>query len=306
MRTSISQVKISRGKQALAVAAMLPLLALSCSSKDSGNQGGSSGTSGGGGGTSGGSGGTSSGAGGTSSGTGGSSGNTGGTSGGTAGAPGTGGASNAGTGGATAGTSGAAGTGGASGTGGTVTTDGGGTDAPSACIAPTVTSAVISDFAGTMATANQFNGLAAETWVVTPSGMATVGGGEMHGTTTMGTFASASVVLAKGMCANMSKYTGIKFKIRSPSNTMLVFGIQTPETMTDFSNFNKVFAVTATATDVMIPFTDLKPTFGAGSMLPATYKVGEHARAIAIGIVGATVPTQTEKLDIYLSAVSFY
>jgi hypothetical protein len=31
----------------------------------------------------------------------------------------------------------------------------------------------------------------------------------------------------------------------------------------------------------------------------ATYKVGEHVRAIAIGIVGATAPTQTEKLDIY-------
>ena len=297
MRTSISQVKISRGMQALAMAAMLPLLALACSSKDSGNPGGSGGTSGG-------SGGTSSGTGGTSSGTAGSSGGTGGASGGIAGASGTGGASNAGTGGATAGTSGAAGTG-ASGTGGTHT-DGGGTDAADACIAPTATSPVISDFSGTTATANQFNGLAAETWVVTPSGMATVAGGEMHGTTTMGTFASASVVLAKGMCVNMSKYTGIKFKIRSPSNTMLVFGIQTPETMTDFSNFNKVFAVTATATDVMMPFTDLKPTFGAGAMLPSTYMVGEHVRAIAIGIVGATVPTQTENLDIYLSAVSFY
>jgi hypothetical protein len=297
MRTPISQVKISRGMHALAMAAMLPLLALSCSSKDSGNQGG--------GGTSGGSGGKSSGAGGTSSGTGGSSGESGGTSGGTAGASGAGGVSNAGTGGVMAGTGGAAGMG-TSGTGGTLATDGGGTDAPAACIAPTATSAVISDFAGTMATANQFNGLAAETWVVTPSGMATVAGGEMHGMTTMGTFASASVVLAKGMCVNMSKYTGIKFKIRSPSNTMLVFGIQTPETMTDFSNFNKIFAVTATATDVMIPFTDLKPTFGAGSMLPATYFVGEHVRAIAIGIVGATALTQTEKLDIYLSAVSFY
>src|SRR6266404_5941866 len=228
MRTSISQVKISRGMQALAMAAMLPLLTLACSSKDSGNPGGGGGTSGGGGGTS-------SGTGGTSSGTGGSSGNTGGT----AGVSGTGGASNAGTAGAAAGTSGTAGTG-ASGTGGTVTTDGGGADAPSACIAPTATSPVISDFAGTTATANQFNGLAAETWVVTPSGMATVAAGEMHGTTTMGTYASASVVLAKGMCLNMSKYTGIKFKIRSPSNTMLVFGIQTPETMTDFSNFNKV------------------------------------------------------------------
>ena len=276
MRTSISQVNISRGMQALAMAAMLPLLTISCSSKDSGNPGG--------GGTSGGSGGTSSGAGG-------SSGGAGGTSGGTAGA--------------TAGTSGAAGTG-ASGAGGTPATDGGGSDASGACIAPIATSPVISDFAGTTATANQFNGLAAETWVVTPSGMATVAGGEMHGTTTMGTFASASVVLAKGMCVNMSKYTGVKFKIRSPSNTMLVFGIQTPETMTDFSNFNKVFPVTATATDVMMPFTDLKPTFGAGAMLPSTYMVGEHVRAIAIGIVGATVPTQTENLDFYLSAVSFY
>lgn len=287
MRTSISQVKGSRGMQALAVAAMVPLLALACSSKDSGNPSGSGGS------------------GGTSGGTSGSSGGSGGTSAGAAGASGTGGASNAGTGGATAGTSGAAGTG-ASGSGGTPVTDGGGTDASSACIAPTATSPVISDFAGTTATANQFNGLAAETWVVTPSGMATVAGGEMHGTTTMGTFASASVVVAKGMCVNMSKYTGIKFKIRSPTNTMLVFGIQTPETMTDFSNFNKVFAVTATATDVMMPFTDLKPTFGAGALLPATYMVGEHVRAIAIGIVGATVPTQTEKLDIYLSAVSFY
>jgi hypothetical protein len=299
MPTSISQVKISRGMQALAIAAILPLLALSCSSNESGNQGGSAGASGAAGGASSGTAGTSGGAGGGAAGA-------GGTSGGTSGAAGTGGAGNAGTAGATAGTGGAAGSSGASGTGGTVTTDGGGTDAPSACMAPTATSPVISDFAGTTATANQVNGLAAETWVVTPSGMATVAAGEMHGTTTMGTFASASVVLAKGMCANMSKYTGIKFKVRSPSNTMLVFGIQTPETMTDFSNFNKVFAVSATATDVTIPFIDLKSTFGAGSMLPATYKVGEHVRAIAIGIVGATVPTQTEKLDIYLSAVSFY
>ncbi|HVR61000.1 MAG TPA: hypothetical protein VMU50_03830 [Polyangia bacterium] len=273
MRTPISEVKISRQMQSLAMVGAFSLLALGCSSSNNnGTQGGSGGNMAGTGGA---------------AGTGGTSGGTGGTS--------------AGTGGTTAGTGGTT-----AGTGGATTTDGGGADAYVSCVTASAASPVISDFAGTTATANQVNGAAAEVWAVTPAGTATVAGGEMHASSTTGTFGTVAVLVAKGMCADVSKYTGIKFRIHSPSNTMLVFGVQTPETMMDYSNFNKVFAVSATAADVMLPFAEQKATFGVGAALPATYKVAEHVRAIDIGIVGATMATQSELLDIYVSNVTFY
>ncbi len=286
MTTSMSEGIVSRRLLRLAMVAALPLLALACSN-DSPPAGGGTGGSNGTGGSAAGTGGTSGGTGGTSAGTGGSSAGTGGTAAGTGGASGTGGTD--------------AGTDAGSGTGGTTAIDGG--VAP--CGAATATAPLISDFAGTTPVSNQANG-GTDLWSISPAGMATimVAGGEMHAQSTSGSYASTSTVVGglTAKCVDVTKYSGVKFKIRSPTNTSLLFVVVTPETSPDSSNFRKQITVTPTATTVMVAFADLvKAPFGVGMTLPASYLPAAHMAAIAFG-----VGTMTELLNIYLDDVTFY
>jgi hypothetical protein len=226
----------------------------------------------------------------------------GGSSGGSPGAAGTSGAGTAGTAGTgagTAGDTGGAGTGTAGDTG--------------ACATPTATDPLISDFSGmatgdggatTTPVSKQANG-GTDVWTVSPTGMgtATVMTGEMHASTTGGDWGSMSTLISGHLpCLNMSKYTGVKFSIKSATNTMLIFEVATPVEIKDYSYFRKVLTITPDYTDVMVAFSDLMaPTFGDGMMLPATYKPAEHMNGIAFG-----VGTMTELLDVYLKNVSFY
>ncbi|HXI54909.1 MAG TPA: hypothetical protein VNO55_02545 [Polyangia bacterium] len=266
------------------VLAALPLFVFGCGhdTPSSGGTGGAgSGGSSGSGGTTG-SGGSSDGSGGTSGGSGGTSGDSGGAS---------------------------AGSGGATGSGGTVVMGSGGSDGGtvvdggiSTCPAATATSPLISDFAsGTTPASNQANG-GTDVWTVSPQGTATVVTGEMHAQSTGGNWGSTGTVLGKAKCVDVSKYTGIKFKIRSATNTALLFVVSTPETTGDSSNFRMQIAVTPTSTVVTVPFASLvKAPFGAGMALGADYKPAAHLYGIGFG-----VGVMTELLDIFVDDVTFY
>jgi hypothetical protein len=217
-----------------------------------------------------------------------------------------------------AGTSGAGTTGAAGASAGTAGDNGGagtGTAGDTgACAMPTATDPLISDFSQTTTSGDggttapvskQANG-GTDVWTVSPAGMgsATVmTAGEMHAATTGGNWGSMSTLISGAVpCLNMSKYTGVKFSIKSATNTMLIFEVATPVEINDYSYFRKVIPVTAAYTDVMVAFSDLMaPTFGVGMTLPATYKPAEHMNGIAFG-----VGTMTELLDVYLKNVSFY
>jgi hypothetical protein len=177
-------------------------------------------------------------------------------------------------------------------------------DAPATCGMPTAASGLISDFASAGATGVSMaaNG-GTDLWSVTPGGTGTSAAGEFHAVTTMGSWASAGTGIGKGICLDMaSKYAGIKFKIRSTSNTALIFAVQTPETKDDASNYRKQIAVTPTSTELTIAFTDLvKPPFGIGLGLPSTYKPATRMVGIVLG-----VGVQMEKMDIFLDDVTFY
>ncbi|HET6282611.1 MAG TPA: hypothetical protein VFH73_16725 [Polyangia bacterium] len=249
-----------------------------------------------------GTGGSASGTGGSASGTGGSASGTGGSASGTGGsASGTGGSAS-GTGGSASGTGGSAsGTGGSTGTGGMVGTDAG-TDAPASCIAPTAASGLVSDFAGATAAATLQTG-GTDTWAAYPTTgmpMVAVAAGEMHAQDT-GPWASLSVSVAGfGTCVNLSKYTGVKFKIKSATNTSLIFQVATRETQAESNHYRAMVTVAAAYTDITIPFTSLMAApFGVNP--PAGFKPHERAYAIAFGVLA-----MTEKLDIFLDDVTFY
>jgi hypothetical protein len=229
----------------------------------------------------------------------------GGESSGTPGAAGTMGAAGSGSG--ASGTSGAAGDSGASGTtGGAGTTGSAGSGAVGACAQPTATSPLISDFSGTVTTAvsMQANG-GTDVWTVSPAGMgsAVVMGGEMHASTTAGDWASMSTVIGgHAACLDMSKYAGVKFKIKSATNTSLIFEVATVETKEDFSHMRKTITVGPAYTEVSVPFAMLeRAPFGAGMTLPVDYQPAQHMYAIAFG-----VSSMKELLDVYLDDVTFY
>jgi len=219
---------------------------------------------------------------------------------GAAGAAGTTAAGAAGATGAAGDTSagGATGSAGSSGAAGTGTTD--------ACAQPTNANPLISDFSGTATTpvSLQQNG-GTDVWTVSPVGMgsAVVAGGEMHATTTAGAWASMSTVISgQAACLNMSKYTGVKFTIKSATETSLIFEVATVETKVDYSHMRKTITLGPAYTDVSVAFADLqRPPFGAGMLLPADYKPAEHMYGIAFG-----VGVMTELLDVYLKNVTFY
>jgi hypothetical protein len=152
---------------------------------------------------------------------------------------------------------------------------------------------------------SEISGLVAvgtDVWVTTPGGTSTIVAGEMHAVTTMGNYASTSAPVAGTMCLDASKYTGIKFKVHSPTNTSLLFVVVTPETSADSSNFRKQVTITAASTDVTVAFADLmKAPFGAGLALPTTYQPKTRLTAIGFG-----VGVMTEKLDLFLDDVTFY
>jgi hypothetical protein len=175
-----------------------------------------------------------------------------------------------------------------------------------ACALPTASDPLISDFSGTATTpvSKQANG-GTDVWTVSPAGMgsAVVTGGEMHATTTAGPWASMSTVISgQAACLNMSQYTGVKFTIKSATETSLIFEVATVETKVDYSHMRKTITLGPAYTDVSVAFADLQPPpFGAGMMLPANYKPAEHMYAIAFG-----VGVMTELLDVYLKNVTFY
>jgi hypothetical protein len=125
----------------------------------------------------------------------------------------------------------------------------------------------------------------------------------MHATTTAGVWASMSTVISgQAACLNMSQYTGVKFTIKSATETSLIFEVATVETKLDYSHMRKTITLGPAYTDVSVAFADLQPPpFGAGMMLPANYKPAEHMYAIAFG-----VGVMTELLDVYLKNVTFY
>jgi hypothetical protein len=213
------------------------------------------------------------------------------------GTPGTAGTSMTGT----TGAGGAAGSGGAGGASGAA-----GTGSVGACAQPTAASPLISDFSGTttMPVAMQANG-GTDVWTVSPAGMgsAVVMDGELHASTTAGDWASMSAVICgRAPCLDMSKYTGVKFKIKSATNTSLIFLVATPETKTDFSHMRKTITVGTAYAEVSVPFAQLeRAPFGDGMALPVDYKPEQHMFAIAFG-----VGVMTELLDVYLDDVTFY
>ena len=219
------------------------------------------------------------------------------------GTPGTAGTSTTGAAGTTGagGASGAAGSGGAGGASGAA-----GTGSVGACAQPTAASPLISDFSGTATTpvAMQANG-GTDVWTVSPAGMgsAVVMEGELHASTTAGDWASMSAVICgRAPCLDMSKYTGVKFKIKSATNTSLIFLVPTPETKTDFSHMRKTITVGTADAEVSVPFAQLeRAPFGEGMTLPVDYKPEQHMFAIAFG-----VGVMTELLDVYLDDVTFY
>jgi hypothetical protein len=220
----------------------------------------------------------------------------GGESPGTPGAAGSTSAGSAGTGSAT----------GAAGTGSTVTGAAGTGTVTGACAAPTATSPLISDFSGTATTpvSMQANG-GTDVWTVSPAGMgsAVVMGGEMHASTTAGDWASMSTVIGgHSPCLDMSKYTGVKFKIKSATNTSLIFEVATVETKDDYSHMRKTITVGPAYAEVSVPFAMLeRAPFGAGMALPVDYQPAQHMYAVAFG-----VGSMKELLDVYLDDVTFY
>jgi hypothetical protein len=229
-----------------------------------------------------------------------------------AGSAGSGGSPGGGSGGST-GAGGTSASGGATGTGGSVPVTGGSGGSSviadggtGTCATPTNANPLISDFSGTTTTpiSMQANG-GTDVWVVSPAGMgsAIVMTGEMHATTMGGDWASMSTVIGgRAPCLNMSKYVGVKFRIRSPTNTSLIFEVATTETAADYSHMRKTITVTPAYTEISIPFSGLeRAPFGAGMTLPADYKPQEHMSAIAFG-----VGVMTELLDVYLDDVTFY
>jgi hypothetical protein len=206
-----------------------------------------------------------------------------------------------------AGETGAAGQTGAAGASGAAGVSGGaGTGAVGACAQPTATNPLISDFSGTATTAvsMQANG-GTDVWTVSPAGMgsAVVMGGEMHASTTAGDWASMSTVIGgHAPCLDMSKYTGVKFKIKSATNTSLIFEVATVETKDDYSHMRKTVTVGPEYAEVSVPFAMLeRAPFGAGMTLPVDYQPAQHMYAIAFG-----VSSMKELLDVYLDDVTFY
>jgi hypothetical protein len=277
--------KLSTGFLALAA---MSLITVGCSSDSKpGNTTGTGGTASGSGGSASGSGGSASGSGGSASGSGGS-------------ASGSGGSAS-GSGGSASGSGGSAsGSGGSTGTGGTVPTDAG-ADAPASCIVPTAASGLVSDFAATAAANLQTGGT--DAWKTYPTDgmpMVTVAGGEMHAQNS-GPWASVSTAVAGfGSCVNLSKYTGVKFKIKSATNTSLIFQVAARETEMASNHYRAMITVTAAYTDVTVPFASLMPApFGVNP--PAGFKPHERAYGLAFGVLA-----MTEKLDIFLDDVTFY
>jgi hypothetical protein len=215
---------------------------------------------------------------------------------GTAGTPSTGG---------TPGTAGTPSTGGTPGAAGTLATAGTGTGgAPAgACPAPTSMVPLISDFA--MANASNQLSSGTDVWSASPAGaMATAMGGALHITSAAGAWASASTLLNKGAtCFSVDgKYTGIKFKISSPTNKTMKFIVVTPETKADSSHYHKILTLTTTPTDTPVLFSELaKSTYGAGMMLPADYKPSQHIIGLGFGVM-----EMAELMDITIDDVTFY
>jgi len=201
---------------------------------------------------------------------------------------------------------GTAGATGSAGSAGSTASGTAGTGMTGDCALPTAADPLISDFSGTATTpvSKQANG-GTDVWTVSPAGMgsAVVMSGEMHASTTAGDWGSMSTVISgHAKCLNMSKYTGVKFSIKSATNMSLIFEVATVETMADYSHMRKVVTVTPAYTDVSVAFADLQPApFGAGATLPAGYKPAEHMYAVAFG-----VGTMAELLDVYLKNVTFY
>jgi hypothetical protein len=229
-----------------------------------------------------------------------------------AGSTGVGGSGTAGTtsaGGTTAGTPGAAGTAsagtpGTAGTSpGTAGTGSGGSGPVGNCAAPTAMVPLISDFA----TANASNQLSTGTdvWSASPAGsMAMAMAGALHVTQPSGNWGSVSTLLNKGAtCFNVDgKYTGIKFKISSPTNKSVKFIVVTPETKADSSHYGKVLTIDTAPVDTSVLFTELvKAPFGVGMTLPVDYKPSQHIIGIGFGMM-----EMAELMDITLDDVTFY
>ncbi len=221
--------------------------------------------------------------------------------GGSIGTAGTTGASGSGTAGSATGTAGSVGTAGSTGTAGSGT---GGTGATGSCVAPMNMVPGISTFE--MNVSNQLSA-GTDVWSASPAGnTATAMGGALKVLQTgTGSWGSVSTLLNKSatpVCFNVDgKYTGIKFKISSATNTTMKFIVVTPETKADSSHFGKVLmGLTSTPTEVSVPFAELTATFGVGATLMG-YKPAQHIIGLGFGVM-----MEKELMDIVIDDVTFY
>ena len=175
-------------------------------------------------------------------------------------------------------------------------------------------SPLISDFPLGMPPASNFAGVH-QLWGpgAGPGSVTAVAPGEMHAQST-GSMAVAYAYLIPlppglpaslepRLCVDVSKYfTGFKFKIRSPSNTSLVFDVLTPETES-LGRCRKQITVSPVNAAVTVAFSDLVVPKGVnpttGMVLPVGYNPGAHVAAIRFLATG-------EDLDIYVDDVTFY
>jgi hypothetical protein len=189
------------------------------------------------------------------------------------------------------------------GSGGSAPVGGGGAPPAGGCAAPTSTNPLISDFAGAVPVANQVNGTT-DVWTASPAGMAAVAivDGAMHATSTGGDWASTSAVIGGSSCYNVSAYTGIQFRIWSPTHTSIIFVVPTEETKADFTHMRATLTVTPEPQVHTIPFAMLqKAGFGAGSMLPAEYQPATRMTGLGFG-----VGVINEQLNLFVDDVTFY
>lgn len=220
--------------------------------------------------------------------------------GGTTGTAGTTGTSGSGTAGSVTGTAGSVGTAGSTGTAGSGT---GGTGSGGACVPPTNMMPGISTFE--MNVSNQLSA-GTDVWSASPAGnVATAMDGALKVLQTgTGSWGSVSTLLNKSatpICFNVDgKYQGIKFKISSATNTSMKFIVVTPETKADSSHFGKVLTLTASPTDVSVPFAELTATFGVGATLVG-YKPAQHIIGLGFGVM-----MEKELMDIVIDDVMFY
>ncbi len=133
-----------------------------------------------------------------------------------------------------------------------------------------------------------------------PEGTVAVASGELHVqsmTTTPGRTAGTAASLAPlGRCVDATRYAGIKFKLKSPTNTSLLFAA-----FTTVTQFRKPLTVGPIDVEVMVAFYDLAAVLPTGSTLPPGYQFAAHLTGIGLLATAPNTP-----VDVYIGSVGYY